>query len=85
MLRRTVIPADAAGEDLLQPLFRGGHPVADLPPPAEARARCLSQLAALDPSIKRLANPHRYPAGLEISLHQMKLDLVEQSRAVNPT
>lgn len=80
VLRHTTIPAGTAHEDLLQPLFRNGELIVPLPPLAESRARCLVQLAALNPTLKRLANPHRYPAGLETGLHQKKLDLVRQTR-----
>lgn len=80
MLRHTTIPAGTAHEDLLQPLFRDGELIAALPTLAESRARCLSQLAALNPTIKRLANPHNYPAGLEAGLHQKKLTLIQKAR-----
>lgn len=80
ILRHTTIPADTAHEDLLQPLFRDGKLVGDLPTLAESRARCLEQLAGLSPTIKRLANPHNYPAGLEAGLYQKKLNLVRKAR-----
>lgn len=79
-LRHTTIPAGTPHEDLLQPLFRDGALIASLPTLTESRTRCLAQLAALSPSIKRLANPHNYPAGLEASLHQKKNHLIQQAR-----
>ena len=79
-LRHTAIPAGTAHEDLLQPLFREGVLVSALPSLADSRARCLSQLAALSPTIKRLANPHNYPAGLEAGLQRKKLALIEKAR-----
>lgn len=79
-LRHTVIPTGTAHEDLLQPLFREGVLVSALPSLADSRARCLAQLAALSPTIKRLANPHNYPAGLEAGLQRKKLALIEKAR-----
>lgn len=79
-LRHTTIPAGTPHEDLLQPLFRDGELINSLPTLTESRTRCLAQLAALSPSIKRLANPHNYPAGLEASLHQKKIHLIQQAR-----
>ena len=42
--------------------------------PEIARNRCQANLTKLHPSILRLANPHRYPAGLELTLNQTPLD-----------
>lgn len=80
ILRHTTIPAGTAHEDLLQPLLRDGELVAPLPPLAESRARCIGQLTGLNATLKRLDNPHNYPAGLEAGLHQKKLDLVRKAR-----
>lgn len=80
LLRHTTIEAGTSYEDLLQPLFRDGKLVAALPTIAESRSRCLAQLASLNPTIKRLANPHNYPAGLEAGLHQKKLALIQKAR-----
>jgi len=79
-LRHTTIPAGTQHEDLLQPLFRDGALAGPLPALVESRARCLAQLAALDPTIRRLANPHSYPAGLEKGLHEKKINLIQQAR-----
>lgn len=80
ILRHTTIPAGTAHEDLLQPLLRNGELVAPLPALAESRARCIEQLTGLNATIKRLDNPHNYPAGLEAGLHQKKLTLVRKAR-----
>ncbi len=79
-LRHRTIPTGTAHEDLLQPLFRNGKRIAGLPTLAESRARCLDQLEKLDTTIRRLANPHIYPAGLEAGLHRKKLELIQQLR-----
>ncbi|RYD49221.1 MAG: nicotinate phosphoribosyltransferase [Verrucomicrobiaceae bacterium] len=80
ILRHTTIPAGTGHEDLLQPLFRDGELVGALPPLADSRARCIEQLSGLNATIKRLDNPHNYPAGLEAGLHQKKLNLVRKAR-----
>ncbi len=80
ILRHRLIPPDATHEDLLQPLLRQGKAVGELPGLAAARARTLEQLKGLDPTIKRLANPHIYPAGLETGLHDRKLALIQKAR-----
>lgn len=70
--RRKRLPADARREDLLVPVLREGKLIAPLPSLEEARQRLQSQLALFHPGIKRFVNPHSYPAGLELSLHQRK-------------
>lgn len=78
--RRKTIPNGTAGSDLLVPVFRGGKRVYDVPPIEEARRRVEEQLALLDPEVKRLANPHSYPVGLEIGLHERKSELILKAR-----
>ena len=81
MTRRKVIERGAASEDLLVPVIRGGKVVYDPPPLAQSRQRTFDQLAALHPSIRRFANPHRYPAGLEERLFNLRNELILQARA----
>src|SRR6185437_5894577 len=70
--RRKHFAPGAKYEDLLVPILRRGKLVYDPPSLEEIRARAQRQLAMLHPSIKRFENPHRYPAGLELSLHELK-------------
>lgn len=37
-------------------------------------------MAMLHPVVKRFVNPHQYPAGLELGLHELKTKLVLQAR-----
>ncbi len=76
-LQQKTIPAGTACEDLLVPVLRSGQLVAKQPALTQLRDRTLLQRAALDPSIKRLNHPHAYPAGLELSLHQRKLAMIQ--------
>ncbi|HYR58244.1 MAG TPA: nicotinate phosphoribosyltransferase [Chthoniobacteraceae bacterium] len=79
--RRKNFPGDTAGEDLLVPIFRGGRRVYELPPLTAIRERTQQQLAALDPTIKRLLNPHEYPAGIETRLFERRQRLIEDLRS----
>lgn len=78
--RRKHIPAHTPSEDLLAPVMRGGRVVHECPPLAESRQRTAEQLARLHPTIRRLVNPHRYPAGLELGLHQLRTRLILEAR-----
>lgn len=66
--------------DLLQPVFREGNCCMQLPDLATIRAHAQEELAHLHPSAKRFVNPHPYVVGLESSLYNLKLDLIEQIR-----
>ena len=44
------------------------------------RQRCLDQLERLHPAIRRLLNPHEYPAGIEMRLHDLRTDLIRAAR-----
>lgn len=70
--RSRAIEASASSEDLLVPVFRGGKCIYPLPDLAKIRERTLSQLGHLHPTIRRLLNPHEYPAGLEKSLAERR-------------
>ncbi len=80
--RRKVIPSGTAWEDLLVPIFRKGKKIYQTPDLNEIRSRTTQQLASLAPAIKRFAHPHQYPAGLELGLSQMRMDLLLKSKGV---
>jgi len=79
--RRKHIPAETAHEDLLIPIFRQGKLVYEPPTLDEIRYRVQRQLEMLHPGIKRSVNPHQYPAGLELALHELKTKLVLKARS----
>jgi nicotinate phosphoribosyltransferase len=79
-LRRREIPADAAGEDLLVPIFRRGRRVYAPPPLAEVRERSGDQLARFHAGVKRFMNPHQFPVGLERRLHELRAERVLAAR-----
>ena len=68
------------GEDLLLPIFRRGKRVYQAPSLADSRRRTQQQLALFHAGIKRIINPHEYPAGLELGLHQRKTELILKAR-----
>jgi len=77
--RKTMVPGTAF-EDLLVPIFREGRPVYEQPAFSDIRQRTIAQLAKLHGSVKRFLNPHRYPAGLELNLFNLRTDLIAKSR-----
>ncbi|MCI0748369.1 MAG: nicotinate phosphoribosyltransferase [Verrucomicrobia subdivision 3 bacterium] len=78
--RRKTMPEGAACEDLLVPVFRGGKQVSDSPALPEIQKRTRDQLQKLHSGTKRLLNPHEYPVGLELQLHELKTRLVMAAR-----
>jgi nicotinate phosphoribosyltransferase len=78
--RRKHFPPEAQSEDLLIPVLRSGELVSHQPHLEGIRTRAQQQLAMLNPAIKRFDNPHQYPAGLELGLHEMKTKLILQAR-----
>jgi nicotinate phosphoribosyltransferase len=80
--RRKTFAAGQASEELLVPILRGGEPVYHPPALNQIRDRVVQQLSMLHPGIKRSVNAHQYPAGLEVSLHELKTKLILQTRKV---
>jgi nicotinate phosphoribosyltransferase len=66
--------------DLLVPVFRRGELVYRVPELRESRQRARDQLACLPDEVIRLSKPHRYDAGLEKSLHELRRTLIEQAQ-----
>jgi nicotinate phosphoribosyltransferase len=78
--RRKHFSAKTKYEDLLVPVLRHGRAVYDLPSLDSIRARAQKQLSMLHAGIKRFDNPHKYPAGLELTLHQFKTELILRAK-----
>jgi nicotinate phosphoribosyltransferase len=74
--RRTTVPTEARGEDLLVPFFRAGRAVYEPPTASQARERSLAQVRQLAPRFTRLKDPETYPAGLELGLFEMKQQII---------
>ncbi|MGD0861526.1 MAG: nicotinate phosphoribosyltransferase [Candidatus Limnocylindrales bacterium] len=76
---RTIDPAWTP-EELVLPALRNGRRVAPAPALDDVRARARSQVEALHPAIRRLLNPHVYPVGLEMGLHERRTAQVLEQR-----
>jgi nicotinate phosphoribosyltransferase len=81
--RRKRVPEGTPFADLLVPVMRAGRPVY-VPPPLEAtRARARAEVARLHAGITRFVNPHQYPVGLSLQLHELKTRLVLEARGLS--
>ena len=80
--RRKEVPPEAPGEDLLVPVFERGRLVYHSPSLPEIQRRSREQLAGLHPTIRRLLNPHEYPAGLDLGLHELKMRMILEARGM---
>ena len=82
--RRLPIRPDTPFCELLEPVFRQGKRVLDLPTLAESRALAQREVQRLDPGIRRFLNPHTYPVGLEMSLYEYRTKLILEKRPMRP-
>lgn len=67
-------------KDLLEPIFRDGERVYDLPSLQDIRKRTQQELKHFHVGIKRFLNPHVYFVGMEKNLYDMKIQLIKQVR-----
>jgi nicotinate phosphoribosyltransferase len=82
--RRRRISPDLTHTDVLVPILRKGRLVYEPPSLESAKKRCAEQLEHLHPGIKRLVNPHEYPAGLQHDLHEERTRLIMEARGEKP-
>lgn len=80
MTRRKRISRDCKFHDLLAPIFLSGRQVYDVPTVPATRHFVREQLENFHATYKRILNPHQYPVGLEIGLHELKTDLILEER-----
>lgn len=78
--RKDLDAAKFKHEDLLVPVFRGGKQVYQQPALADLRQRTMTQLQGFHQGVRRLVNPHEYPAGLEQRLYDLKMKLILEAR-----
>jgi nicotinate phosphoribosyltransferase len=64
------------------PVVRAGRSVYDAPPLALSQRRARAQVQSLHPGIRRFVNPHQYPVGLSVPLHELKTRLVLEARGL---
>lgn len=68
--------------DLLQPIFRDGKRVYELPSLEQIRDNTKKELSCFPMGIKRFLNPHRFVVGMEKSLFEIKLKLIKEIRSL---
>lgn len=78
--RRKVLDGGMRSYDLLVPVFRGGKRVYSLPSLAEIQQHVKKELAHFHWGVKRFLNPHQYVVGMEKSLYDYKIDLINRTR-----
>lgn len=61
-------------------VFDAGHLIVEIETIHQARERAAKCLAMLDPTHRRLKNPHWYGVGIEESLYQKRKDMIEALR-----
>jgi nicotinate phosphoribosyltransferase len=80
---RRKIPESVTHRDLLVPIFRRGDLVYERPAIHEIRSHAQAELGRFYSGVKRLLNPHIYPVGLELGLHESKARLIQEARIAN--
>jgi len=78
--RHKVLGSGLENRDLLQPLFRAGKLVYSLPALEDIRENAKTELSCFCPGVKRFFNPHQYIVGMEKSLYDFKIDLINKTR-----
>ena len=81
--RRKTIKAEAIETDLLVSIFHEGKCIYCRPDIHRIRTHAMEQVNTFHPGIKRLENPHEYPVGLELGLHNRKTEMVLKARGYN--
>ncbi len=66
--------------DLLEPIFRKGALVYQVPSIHESRERTLENLNFFHSGVKRFVNPHKYVVGMEKGLYDKKVELIRKIR-----
>lgn len=79
--RRKKLVAAAGSVDLLTPVVRRGKAVYVSGGLSEIRDRRKENLQMLRAGVRRFMNPHEYPVGLEISLHERRNEMIAQARS----
>src|SRR3989338_1610022 len=83
MTRQKIIEASTSFSDLLVPVFRSGKCVYEMPSIRDIRIKVHDELERFHSGIKRFVNPHRYPAGIEKSLFDLKTNLVLKTKKLH--
>jgi nicotinate phosphoribosyltransferase len=80
MTRSKTFDSSYQFEDLLVTVFDKGKSTYQSPNIEDIRKRVQNQLAKFHSGVKRFANPHTYPVGLEENLFKLKMELLTKLR-----
>lgn len=78
--RQRVLSVGTETKELLTPVMRCGGVLKESEPLTAIRQRALGELAQLHPTIRRFMNPHRFPVGLDIGLHELRDSMIRSLR-----
>lgn len=79
-IQQKVLKKGLNSKDLLVPVFRSGKRIYELPSLPAIRAKTQEELRLFNVGIKRFLNPHKYFVGMEKSLYNLKVSLINQIR-----
>ena len=79
--RRRLVTERAEAQDLLIPVLRKGRTHQEFDSLTAIRDRALGQLARLHPGIRRFMNPHEFPVGIDIGLHEVRDQMIRELRS----
>ena len=80
--RRRLFASGTPYRELLQPIFMKGQLFYKRPLLQESQKKTQEGLKQFDESIRRILNPHVYPAGLEKNLYQSKQELILKAKGL---
>lgn len=79
--RKKSLQSHLKSYDLLKPIFRDGQKVYELPSLDAIRKYTQKELSAFHVGIKRFFNPHQYVVGMEKTLYNLKMELIDNIRS----
>ena len=79
--RRKKLTGKATAMDLLVPVLRAGKTTVEPERLNAIRERMKENIGGLHPTIRRFMNPHEYPVGLDIGLHELRDKMVREARS----
>ena len=77
--RHKRISPEATSRDLLLPVMRKGQRISEPEELTVVRQRAAAELARLHPSSCRFLNPHEYPVGIDLRLHELRDAMIRQA------
>ncbi|GAA4421396.1 nicotinate phosphoribosyltransferase [Bremerella cremea] len=78
--RRKRLSSKAQAVDLLQTVMQDGKRLGETEPLDKIRERAMQQISRIHPTIRRFMNPHEYPVGLDIGLHELRDQMIHDIR-----